>query len=140
MRGKVIEHSFKICKTVSDKTITFVLHTADKHEQSTSDKTVVIKARLITGFFYAIVSIIVISMLLKRHFSWRILRTEKKTLTLSMSSASSRNSTTSRESANNVRPGRYNILHLNIWIFITNLKLKREVKILILSLWNLKYW
>lgn len=86
----------------------------DVNEHSTSDKTIAIIATLISGFFVVIVSIIVVTMLLKRHFSRRILTTEKNIDSFVVECIMSGNTSTSRERANNVRRGRYDILHLNI--------------------------
>lgn len=95
-------------------------------------------ATLISGFFVVIVSIIVVTMLLKRHFSRRILTTEKNIDFFVVECILSGDTSTSREGANNVRRGRYDILHLNIWLFVTNLKIKRRVKILILKICDIE--
>nr|XP_019923759.2 uncharacterized protein LOC109619023 [Crassostrea gigas] len=102
------------CPEYYSKVVTKSTNHDDVNEHSTSDKTIVIIATLISGFFVVIVSIIVVTMLLKRHFSRRILTTEKNIDSFVVECIMSGNTSTSRERANNVRRGRYDILHLNI--------------------------
>eukprot|EP00105_Crassostrea_gigas_P039611 XP_019923759.1 PREDICTED: uncharacterized protein LOC109619023 [Crassostrea gigas] len=102
------------CPEYYSKGVTKSSNHDDVNEHSTSDKTIVIIATLISGFFVVIVSIIVVTMLLKRHLSRRILTTEKNIDSFVVECIMSGNTSTSHGRANNVRRGRYDILHLNI--------------------------
>eukprot|EP00105_Crassostrea_gigas_P041139 XP_019925287.1 PREDICTED: uncharacterized protein LOC109619517 [Crassostrea gigas] len=76
----------------------------DKRRQPSENNTIVIVATLTTGFLLVIVSIIVVTKLLKRHFSRRILTTERNIDSFVVECIMREDRASSRESAVNYAP------------------------------------